>query len=97
MSDLQKGIDKFKKKFPEKAKGFDERYEDFKLGVMLKEARKEAHLTQKELAEKIHTKESAISRLENHSENISINMLRKIASALGMALNISLEKEILDR
>ena len=46
-------------------------------------------LTQKELAEKIGTKQSAISRLEAGNYNPSISFLRKLAKALNTELKIS--------
>jgi hypothetical protein len=45
MSDLQKYIKKRKKRDPEFANGFDTGYEQFKIGVLLKQAREEAGLT----------------------------------------------------
>ena len=41
--------------------------------VMLKQARLEAGLTQEQVAEKLHTKKSAISRIENHAEDIRLS------------------------
>lgn len=46
-------------------------------------------LTQKELAEKIGTKQSAISRLENGSYNPSLEFLTRVAHALGKEVHIS--------
>ena len=89
MSDLQKYIVERKKRDPEFARNYDEGFEAFKLGVMLKQARKEAGLTQEELAIKIHTKKSAISRIENHSGDIKFSTLEKIASALGKHLKVN--------
>jgi len=89
MSDLQKHIQEWKEKSPEFAKNYDEGFEAFKLGVMLKQARIEAGLTQEELARKMQTKKSAISRIENHSEDIKFSTLGKIASALGKHLKVS--------
>ena len=48
----------------------------------------ENNLSQKELAEKIGTKQSAISRLENDDYNPSIEFLDKIANALDKKLEI---------
>jgi HTH-type transcriptional regulator / antitoxin HipB len=89
MSDLQKHIQEWKNKSPEFAEHYDEGFEAFKLGVMLKQARKEAGLTQEELAQKIQTKKSAISRIENHSGDIKFSTLERIASALGKHLKVS--------
>jgi transcriptional regulator with XRE-family HTH domain len=52
--------------------------------------RKTLGLSQKELAEKLNTKQSAISRIEKGEQNISIGLLEKIADALGVEVNVSL-------
>ena len=88
MSDLQKYIKKRKKRNPEFANGFDTGYEQFKIGVLLKQAREEAGLTQEELAVRLDTKKSAISRIENHAENIKLSTLEKFAHALGKHLRL---------
>ncbi|MDR4504895.1 MAG: helix-turn-helix transcriptional regulator [Candidatus Scalindua sp.] len=88
MSDLQDYIKKRKVRDPEFAKNFESGYEQFKIGVMLKTAREEAGLTQEELAKKLHTKKSAISRIENHAEDIKLSTLEKFANALGKHLKL---------
>lgn len=88
MSDLQKYIKKRKKRDPGFAKDFDIGYEQFKIGVLLKQAREEAGLTQEELAVKLNTKKSAISRIENHAEDIKLSTLEKFAHALGKHLRL---------
>ncbi|MBT5305704.1 MAG: helix-turn-helix transcriptional regulator [Candidatus Scalindua sp.] len=88
MSDLQKYIKKRKKRDPEFVKGFDTGYEQFKIGVLLKQAREEAGLTQEELAVRLDTKKSAISRIENHAEDIKLSTLEKFAHALGKNLRL---------
>jgi HTH-type transcriptional regulator/antitoxin HipB len=50
----------------------------FVISEMLKEARKEANITQEQLAEKIGTKKSYISRLENGKVDIQLSTLFKI-------------------
>ena len=63
----------------------------FRLGVMLKEARVEANLTQEELAEKTGTKKSYISRIERGSSDIQISTYYKLIEiGLGKQLNISI-------
>lgn len=90
MDDLDRFIERQKKVDPEFAKGFDEGYKLFKIGVMLKQARKEAGITQEELAEKLNTKKSAIPRIENHAEDIRLSTLHKYAGALGKSLHVDL-------
>ena len=46
MNDLEKYIKKRKKKDPDFAQGFEEGYKDFKIGILLKQAREQAGLTQ---------------------------------------------------
>ena len=88
MSDLQKYISRRKLKDPGFQKDYDSGYHDFKIGVMLKMAREEAGLTQGQLAEKLKTKKTAISRIENHAEDIKLSTLEKFAHALGKTLEI---------
>jgi HTH-type transcriptional regulator/antitoxin HipB len=88
MSDVRKYIKKRKAKDSEFAKEFDSGYEQFKIGVMLKQAREEAGITQEELAHRLHTKKTAISRIENHAEDIKLSTLEKFAHALGKHLTL---------
>ena len=88
MSDLQKYIKKRKKRDPKFAKDFYSGYEQFKIGVLLKQAREEAGMSQEELAAKLKTKKSAISRIENHAEDIKLSTLEKFAHALGKQLRL---------
>ena len=86
MSNLKKYIKNRKSRDSEFANGFDSGYEQFKIGVILKNAREEAGLTQEQLAQKLQTKKSAISRIENHAEDIKLSTLEKFAQALGKKL-----------
>lgn len=88
MSDLQKYIKKRKASDPKFAEDFNSGYEQFKIGALLRQAREEAGLTQEELAEKLNTKKSAISRIENHAEDIKLSTLEKFANALGKKLRL---------
>ena len=63
----------------------------FRLGVMLQEARKEAKLTQEELANRTGTKKSYISRIENGKSDIQLSTFYKLIEfGLGKSLNISI-------
>ena len=88
MSDLQKYIRNRKSHDPDFAENYDSGYEQFRIGVVLKKAREEAGLTQEELAEKLNTKKSAISRIENHAEDIKLSTLGKFVSAVGKELRL---------
>ena len=90
MSDLKKYIKERKKRDKDFGKGFDEGYEQFKIGVMLRQAREKAGLTQEELAHRLKTKKTSISRIENHAEDIRVSTLKKVAEALGKELTIAI-------
>lgn len=90
MSDLQKYIKKRKARDPEFATYFDSGYEQFKIGVMLKQARQDAGFTQEELAVRLRTKKTAISRIENHAEDIKLSTLERFAEAIGKRLTLKI-------
>jgi DNA-binding XRE family transcriptional regulator len=87
--------DILKEKYGEKGSPDREKYDAeslaFRLGIMLKEARKEAHITQEQLAEKTGTKKSYISRIEKGQSDIQISTYYKLIEVgLGKQLNISI-------
>lgn len=90
MSDLKKYLTDRKATDKGFDKGYDECYQAFKFGVLLKEARQSAGLTQDELALKLHTQKSDISRIENHSDDVKLSTLERFATALGKKLEIRL-------
>ena len=68
---------------------FEERAQYYVISEMLKEARKEAKMTQEQLAEKIGTKKSYISRLENGKCDIQLSTLYRIFECgLGRQINL---------
>ena len=90
MSDLKKYIAKRKAANPGFAEDFDDGYENFRIGVILKQARLEAGLTQDEIAHAIGTRKTAISRLENHVQDVKLSTVEKYAKALGRRVEIKL-------
>ncbi|QTA80796.1 Helix-turn-helix domain-containing protein [Desulfonema limicola] len=89
MSDLQKYIKNRKAREPEFAQNFEEGYQSFKIGVLLKQAREEARLTQSDVAKQLRMKKSTISKVENHSEEIKLSTLEKVATVLGKRIEIA--------
>ena len=53
-------------------------YENFKIGALIHEARKEKGLTQEELAFKVGTTKSYISKIENNIKEVRLSTLQKI-------------------
>lgn len=70
-------------------KAYNELGPEFELVKMIIEKRIKQGLTQAELAKKIGTKQSAISRLESGDYNPTVDFLKSIAKALDAELRIS--------
>ena len=90
MSDLKRYINKRQQQDPDFWKDYDERFETFKLGVLLKQAREQAGMTQEQVARELKTTKSVISRMENHATDIRLSTLEKFAKALGRRIEVSL-------
>ncbi len=91
MDDLEKYIEERKAKDEEFAKDFEEGFDNFRIGYLLKQARKSAGVTQEELANKLKTKKSAISRMEKHAEDIRLSTLKNYLGALNKRLYINIQ------
>jgi len=76
LSDLKKYMETRKKKDPDFAESYESGYEEFKIGVLLREVRKKSNLTQEELARRVKTTKSAISKMENYAEDIKCQLLK---------------------
>jgi HTH-type transcriptional regulator/antitoxin HipB len=90
MSDVEKYIERQKAKSPKFKKSFESGYRAFEFSVMLRQAREQAGVTQETIAKRLKTKKSAISRIENHAEDIRLSTLEKYANALGMKIRVQL-------
>ncbi len=90
MSDVRRYIEKRAKRDKAFAKNLETGYTEFKIGVILRQAREEAGLTQEEVARRLHTQKSAISRIENHADDVRLSTLRRYAEAVGANLQINL-------
>ncbi len=90
MSDVERYIERRKKRSRKFAENFESGYEAFEFSVMLRQARENAGITQETIAKKLRTKKSAISRIENHAEDIRLSTLGRYARALGKKLKVKL-------
>lgn len=90
MSDVARYIEKRQTVDAEFALNFEEGYANFKIGVLLRQAREAAGLTQEEVAQRLQTQKSVISRIENHADDVRLSTLRRYAHAIGANLQIRL-------
>ena len=63
------------------------------LGELIKQTRIERKLTQKQLGELIGVQKSQISRLENHTGNVTLSTIMKVFSALKAKIKMQVELE----
>jgi HTH-type transcriptional regulator / antitoxin HipB len=90
MSDVKRYIKKRADRDREFSENYEVGYADFKIGVILRQAREAAGLTQEEVAQKLQTKKSAISRIENHADDVRLSTIQRYAEAVGAKLQIRL-------
>jgi len=58
-------------------------------GQLIEEARKNAHLTQEELARRVGSNKSYISRIENGKTEPKVSTFYRIAAALGLSVDLN--------
>lgn len=80
------------KKGTERRDELDRDFESFKIGLLLRKAREEKHLTQSELADLVDKKREYISKIENNGSNLTLKTLFDIVEkGLGGKLRISID------
>jgi len=93
LTSFEDHLDKqYGKKGTEKRDQFEHKFEAFKIGVLIQEARKKKHLTQEELAQRVGTTKNYISRIENDASDIRLStLMRIIKEGLGGHLTLTLD------
>jgi len=77
---------------PKKRNELEKGYENFKIGVMLQQARLKKGMTQEQLAKKVGTTKSYISKIENDVKEVRISSLERIVEiGLGGKLELKLK------
>jgi ribosome-binding protein aMBF1 (putative translation factor) len=75
-------------KDPKVRKALKETELEFQIARSIIKARLHKGLSQVQLAKKLHTKQSVISRVENAKTIPSLSFLKKVAKALGASLEV---------
>ena len=84
-------LERLKKKLlkdPEFKKLYDESRIEFEIARAVIRARIERGLTQKQLADKLHTRQSVISRVEGANTTPSLSFLKRLAAVLNTTLQV---------
>jgi ribosome-binding protein aMBF1 (putative translation factor) len=79
------------RKDPNYVEAYDTLEDEFSFAAALIEARARAGLTQQQLADRMHTTQAVIARLESGRVKPSTRTLQRLAAATGMRLRISFE------
>lgn len=80
------------KRGTEKREQLEKGYQNFKVGALIHKARLEKGLTQEELAGKVGTTKSYISKIENNIKEVRLSTLQKIVEiGLGGQLQLNIK------
>lgn len=91
--DVFEFIEEQRAKSPGVAEKMDEHLLRLELARQLKKLREASHLTQEALAEKVGTKQPSIARLERGHSVPKLDLLERIAHALGTRLEVRFVQE----
>ena len=91
MSDLDRYIETRTEWEPDFASVVEQEYENLRIGELIRNLREEHHLSQEQLAKRLNTTKSAISRLENHADSIRLSTLERVAKVFDRKVKITIE------
>jgi HTH-type transcriptional regulator / antitoxin HipB len=86
MSDIEKYIHEKDLKSPGFRSKVEAEYRTLRIGEIIRQLRLSQGMTQEELAQKLSTTKSAVSRLENHSESVRLATIEKVAKVFDKKL-----------
>jgi transcriptional regulator with XRE-family HTH domain len=86
MSDIEKFISEKKVKSPKAWAGFEDKYRRYAIGMLLAEHREKAGLSLAEFAKRVRMQKSALSRLENHGDDVKLSTITRYVEATGRPL-----------
>ena len=75
-------------KDPEYRRLYKEADIELRIALEITKAREAKKMSQRDLAEALHTKQQTVSRIERGAQNVTIETLEKIAIALGRDLQV---------
>ncbi|HTB64548.1 MAG TPA: helix-turn-helix transcriptional regulator [Opitutales bacterium] len=90
MSDIEKYIRKRRNRNPRAWADFDAKYRQYALGLLLAEHRQKAGLTLSVLAKRMRMQKSALSRLENHGEDMRLSTIARYVDATRRPLSLKI-------
>ena len=90
MSDIEKFISERKTRSPQAWAKFDDNYRKFAIGMLLAEHREKSGLTLSQFAKRVKMQKNALSRLENHGEDVRLSTITRYVEATGRSLQLNI-------
>jgi transcriptional regulator with XRE-family HTH domain len=90
MSAIEKFISKRKTRNPRAWAGFEQKHRKYAIGMLLAEYREQSGLSRGDLSKKVKKDKSALSRLENHGEDVRISTITRYVEAIGRPLELKI-------
>jgi len=88
MSDIDDFIAARKARNPKAWAKFDKNYQRYAIGMLLAAHRERSGLSLTALAKKIRMQKTALSRLENHGEDVRLSTISRYVEATGQPFNL---------
>ncbi|HEY1793328.1 MAG TPA: helix-turn-helix transcriptional regulator [Opitutaceae bacterium] len=90
MSDIEKFISERKARSPRAWANFEDKYRRFAIGMLLAEHREKSGLTLSQFAKRVKMQKTALSRLENHGEDVRLSTITRYVEATGRSLELKI-------
>jgi HTH-type transcriptional regulator/antitoxin HipB len=90
MSDIEKFISERKARNPRTWANFEDNYREFAIGMLLAEHREKSGLTLSQLAKRSKMQKAALSRLENHGDDVRLSTITRYVEATGRRLQLTI-------
>jgi transcriptional regulator with XRE-family HTH domain len=90
MSEVEHYIRQRKARNPTAWEGFEKKYTEQAIGLLLAEYREKSGLSLSEFARRSHIAKSALSRLENHGEDVRLSTIARYVETVGAPLHLTL-------
>ncbi len=90
MSDIEKFITEKKVRNPKAWANFEEKYRRHAIGLLLAEHREKSGLSLAEFARRVKMQKSALSRLENHGEDVRLSTITRYVEGTGRSLALTI-------
>ncbi len=90
MSDIEKFISERKARSPQAWANFEDNYGKFAIGMLLAEHREKSGLTLSQFAKRVKMQKTALSRLENHGEDVRLSTITRYVEATGRSLQLNI-------